>query len=104
MKVSYWKFVKHEVSTTREQAAAFAKNIEDGVVTPHNAHGERYYKLGGWCYDVGRKPYLIEYAHGGFERKWARSVSELRNACYLRRADKVIQDPFFTAEEDDIAA
>lgn len=102
-KVTCWKFVKHEVSMTLQDAQALASQIEAGTIRPVNSYGERFYKLGGWCFDLGRKPYLIEYTHGQIERKWALSVAELRQACYLKRGDKVIPDPFFhlQIEEDD---
>jgi hypothetical protein len=98
-KVTFWKFVSHPVSTTEVHAAALAKRIESGEVAPMNQHGERFYKLGGWCYDIGRKPYLVQYAHGHIERHWALSVAELRRACYLSRNDKVVPDPFFKEQD-----
>lgn len=95
--VNFWKFVKHEVKMTRDDAQALATQIVAGTVRPINSYGERFYKRGGWCFDVGRKAYLIEFTHGQFERKWALNVAELRQACYLKRGDKVIPDPFHKA-------
>jgi hypothetical protein len=103
-KVNFWKFVSHEVATSQADAAALAIKIERGEFIPCNQSGERYYRLGGWCYDVGRKPFLVEYFHGGFERKWAKSVKELRIACYLKRVDRVIADPFWREEKMEVAA
>lgn len=97
-KVQFWKFVSHPVSTTFELAEAQAKRIEAGDFVPMNQHGERFYKVGGWCFDIGRKPFLVEYSHGHIWRLWAMSVGELRKACYLSRNDKVVPDPFFKDE------
>lgn len=97
-KVTFWKFVSQPISTTQEQAKIFAEKIESGEVIPMNNHGERFYKLMGWSFDIGRKPYLVQYAHGSIERHWALSVTELRRACYLSRNDKVVADPFFERE------
>lgn len=103
VKVTFWKFVSHAVATTPEQAAAISRRIESGEVVPINNHGERFYKLGGWCYDIGRKPFLVEYAHGHIQRQWALSVGELRKACYLNRNDKVVPDPFFKEQSTPFA-
>lgn len=72
-----------------------AAKIESGKFVPMNNYGERFYKSGGWCFDIGRKPFLVEYSHGHIERKWALSVKELRSACYLTCNDKVVPDPFY---------
>jgi hypothetical protein len=96
--VTFWKFVSHPISTTQEQAKVLAERIQSGEYRPPNSHGERFYKLGGYCYDVGRKAYLIQYAYGSIERKWAHSVAELRKACYLKAQDKVVLDPFQKGE------
>jgi hypothetical protein len=92
--VTFWKFVSHAISTTHEDAAAIAKKIERRELVPIASIGERYYKLGGYCYDIGRKPYLIQYAHGSIARAWALSVSDLRLGLGLSRKDKVALDPF----------
>lgn len=97
VKVSFWKFVEHPVQTTYEMAEALAKKIENGEFTPRNEYGERFYKSGGWCFDVGRKPYLIEQNESIY-RKWASSVKELRESLYLSRSAKVVKDPFYSAE------
>jgi len=99
-KVDFWKFVDHPIKTTAEQAAAIARQIEVGDFVPGNSSGERFYKLGGYCYDLGRKPYLVEYAHGHIQRHWALSRKELRTACHLRRRDKVVSDPFYREEDE----
>jgi hypothetical protein len=95
MKVTFWKFVSHNVSTTHEQAEALARRIEAGDFKPANQHGEMLYKSGGWAFDLGRKPYLVQYADGHIQRAWASSVAELRESCYLSRRDKVVADPFY---------
>lgn len=98
-KVTFWKFVSHPVSTTFEQAEALAKRIEALEFVPLcSSAGDRFYKSGGWCYDIGRKPFLVEYSHGHIQRHWAMSISELRKACYLSRSDKVVPDPFFKSD------
>lgn len=102
-KVTFWKFVSHPISTTLEQAEALAKRIEAGDFVPFNQHGERYYKLGGWCYDIGRKPFLVEYSHGDIQRQWAMSIGELRKTCHLNRNCKVVPDPFFKSEDAELA-
>ncbi|MBC3871736.1 hypothetical protein [Undibacterium oligocarboniphilum] len=94
MKVTFWKFVNHTISTTPEEARALAEKIESGEFVPHNNHGERFYKWMGYCYDIGRVPYLIQYSHGSIERAWGLSVKEIRESLYLKRSDKVIPDPF----------
>lgn len=96
--VTFWKFVSHPVSTTEEQAAALAKRIESGEVVPMLQYGERFFQRGGWCFDIGRKPYLVEYSHGYIQRHWALSVGELRKACCLSRNDRVVADPFYKEE------
>lgn len=104
--VTFWKFVSHPITTTHADAEALAKRIEAGEFVPHNSHGECYYKLGGWCYDIGRKPYLIEYSHGHIQRAWALSIAELRAACHLSRHDRVVPDPFAVQQpvKDAVAA
>jgi hypothetical protein len=77
-----------------------ARRIESGEFVPPNHGGVRYYKSMGWCFDVGRKPYLINYAYGHIERNWASSVRELRHVLALRRADRVVLDPFAESETD----
>lgn len=94
-KVTFWKFVDHPIDTTPEQAAKLAERIESGDFVPCNSHGERYYKSMGWCYNIGRKPYLIQHSHGDISRGWAASIKELRKALYLTKADKVVPDPFY---------
>lgn len=91
---SYWKFAHHDNVPSVEFAMSLAKRIEEGEFVPTNNCGERYFKSMGWCFDVGRKPYLIQYAHGEIHRSWAMSVAELRESCGLSRRDKVVQDPF----------
>lgn len=98
---AFWKFVSHPVSTTSEQAAALARRIETGEFVPPNQYGERYWRSGGWCYDVGRKPFIFKHADGHIGQGWARSIKELREACYLGRAIKVVPDPFYKADADD---
>lgn len=93
-KVTFWKFVSHPVSTTPEQAQALANRIASGEYRAVNQRGERFYRLGGYAYDVGRQPYLIQYHYGSIERVWALSVAELREVCHLTNADKVVKDPF----------
>lgn len=97
---TFWKFVSHPVATTAEHAADIAHRIEVGEFTPPNNYGERYWRSGGWCYDVGRNPYLIKYPDGHIGQGWASSVKELREACFLSRAVKVVPDPFYKAGVD----
>ena len=99
--VTFWKFVSHDVDMTHDDAQKLAYRIEKGEFVPKNSHGERYYRTGGWCFDIGRKPYLVEYAHGHIQRHYAMSVAELREACYLKRADKVVPCPFQTIENEE---
>jgi len=91
---TFWKFVSHPVSMTHADAENLAKKIESGEFVPSNSYGERFYKLGGWCFDIGRKPYLVEGPDGHIGRSWALSVKELRQALYLTKRHQVVRDPF----------
>jgi len=97
-KVTFFQFAFHPNVSSRESAQRVADRIEGKEFAPGNNCGERYYKSGGWCYDIGRKPFLIQHAYGGISRGWALSVSELREAFVLKRADKVVPDPFYKKE------
>lgn len=83
-----------DTNYTPEQAAELARRINAGEIGIPRTDGTPYYRFMGWRFDIGRRPFLIEYAHGGFSRKYARSIGELRAALYLSRKDKVIADPF----------
>jgi len=91
--IKYWKF-NEDSDFPEEKAQQIADRIQSGEYNPPNDYGSKYYKFMGYCFDVGRKAYLIEYEHGSFERKYAKSIGELRDCCYLSKNDKVILDPF----------
>ncbi len=99
--MSFWKFVSWEVNITPSQAASFAEDIKSGRKVRPCDPGGRFFKMGGWCFDLcelaGYKPYLIKYHEGGIEQAWGRNVGELREQLYLSRRDKVAANPFATA-------
>jgi hypothetical protein len=87
--VAFWKF-NPKTAVTQEQAADYANSIAEGVIVPVNGECSRYHLSGGWAFDIGRKPYLIEAADGGIYRRWARNKSELRRALGLKRTERLI--------------
>ena len=91
--VAFWKF-NPKTAVTQEQAADYACKIAKGEIVPVNGEGARYHLRGGWAFDIGRKPYLIEAADGQIYRRWGRNVGELRRALCLKRTERVIADPF----------
>ena len=93
--IHFWKFNKQS-TVPQEWAADYANKIATGEHTPVNGDCGRWHLSGGWAFDIGRKPYLIEAADGSIYRRWARAVGELRKALYVKRSERVVADPFKT--------
>jgi hypothetical protein len=91
--VSFYKFVKHEVSTTQDQAKEYASRIASGEVKPKNSQSQ-WYRLGGYAYKLKTKAYIVDTEHLGIIRGYAYSVKELRESLCLSRKDKVALCPF----------
>ncbi len=96
--VAFWKF-NPKTAVTQEQAADYACKIAEGEIVPVNGECSRYHRSGGWEFDIGRKPYLIEAADGQIYRRWGRNVGEIRRALGLKRTERVIADPFAKGAE-----
>ena len=87
---SFWKYIP-ESAFTHEQAAAKAKDLEHHA--PVCTGPERYFRYLGWEFDIGRRPFLIEWA-GGIHRVWGRSVDDVRKGFSVPRKAKIADDPF----------
>ena len=93
---SYHQFAFH-ANVNPESGARMAARIDAGF-NPPNDSGERYYKSAGFCFDIGRKPFLIEQ-DGLIYRMWALNKKELREKCRVSRRAAIVADPFALAGE-----
>ena len=78
---------------TPEQAAELARQINDYELRIPDTKGARLYLSQGWAFDIGNKPYLIDYGTS-IVRKWARGIGALRRSLALSRDERVVADPF----------
>ena len=78
---------------TQEQAAELARQINEYEVRIPDTAGARLYLFQGWCFDIGNKPYLIDYG-SSIVRKWARGIGALRRSLHLSPDERVVADPF----------
>ena len=79
---------------TDKQARELADGINSGTLSIPLTNGNQCYCFMGWIFDIGRKPYLVEYNHGCITRYYGRSVADIRNGLKLSPKDRVVADPF----------
>ena len=97
--LNFWKFVSWDVTMTFDDAQRLAEQITLGTTRVNaSSPGGRFYKLGGWCFDLpalaSYKPYLVLYHYGDIQQAWGSSVAELREKLYLSPKDRVATNPF----------
>lgn len=78
---------------SQTEAAEIARQINSGERGIPDTAGANFYLFQGWCFDIGNKPYLIDYG-SSIVRKWGRGVGALRRSLHLSAAERVVADPF----------
>ena len=78
---------------SQTEAAEIARQINSGERGIPDTGGSKLYLVGGFAFDIGNKPYLIDYG-SSIVRKWARGVGALRRSLHLSAAERVVADPF----------
>ncbi len=78
---------------SQAEAAELARQINEYEVRIPDTAGARLYLVGGFAFDIGNKPYLIDYG-SSIVRKWARGIGALRRSLHLSAAERVVADPF----------